>query len=289
MKHPQAIPHGLNAKDKECPAGLSLMRSISSRPEIGPICVMLLMFGLLGYFSIPAGEFSLNPFAGQGLDALGIRNSLRVISLLGIVALGAGFLIIAGEIDLSIGSMIGFAGVCMAMILRWGFSVVIPYISFEGGVHIEFITLIHLSEVTPVQAILITLCFTLFFGWLQGVIVVRSGLSSLIVTLGGLFFLRGLVEVSLRAFNHGPNQIKGVTSVTGLPDLKNIVKVPGHGEMQRTAAKELSNSDLLTLLRDVAPEKQRLPMPSSRATTPSPKPSAIELPISKSHQSPQSL
>ena len=182
------------------------LMALFSRPEIGPIGVMLLLFGMLGYFSIPAGEFSLNPFAGEGFNALGIRNNLRVISQLGIIALGAGLLIIAGEFDLSIGSMIGFAGACMAMILRWGFSVVIPYLSFEGGVHIEFFTLIHLSDVSPLGAIAITMCFTLFFGWLQGYIVVRSGLPSFIVTLGGLFFLRGLTEVSLRSFNHRPIQ-----------------------------------------------------------------------------------
>ena len=33
-----------------------------SRPEVGPIGVMLLLFGMLGYFSIPAGEMSWNPF-----------------------------------------------------------------------------------------------------------------------------------------------------------------------------------------------------------------------------------
>ncbi|MEC8743566.1 MAG: ABC transporter permease, partial [Pseudomonadota bacterium] len=181
------------------------LNRLLARPEIGPIGVMLLLFGMLGYFSIPAGEFSLNPFAGEGFNALGIRNNLRVISQLGIIALGAGLLIIAGEFDLSIGSMIGFAGATMAMILRWGFSIIIPYVSFDVGVHIEFFTLLHISDVSPIGAILITMCFTLFFGWLQGYIVVRSGLPSFIVTLGGLFFLRGLTEVSLRAFNHRPD------------------------------------------------------------------------------------
>ena len=180
---------------------------------------------MLGYFSIPTGEFSLNPFAGEGFNALGIRNNLRVISQLTIIALGAGLLIIAGEFDLSIGSMIGFAGACMAMILRWGFSIVIPYLSFEGGVHIEFFTLIHMPNVSPVGAIGITLCFTLFFGWLQGFIVVKSGLPSFIVTLGGLFFLRGLTEVSLRSFNHRPDQVKGATTVTEIPDLKNMINL----------------------------------------------------------------
>ena len=80
--------------------------AIFARPEVGPLGVMLLLFAMLGYFSIPQGEFSLNPFAGEGFNALGIRNNFRVISQLGIVALGAGMLIIAGEFDLSVGSMI---------------------------------------------------------------------------------------------------------------------------------------------------------------------------------------
>ena len=228
--------------------------ALFARPEIGPLGVMVLLFGMLGYFSIPTGELSWNPFAGEGFNALGIRNNLRVISQLAIIALGAGLLIIAGEFDLSIGSMIGFAGACMAMILRWGFTIIIPYISFDGGVHIEFLTLLHIPEVSALGALLITLCFTLFFGWLQGYIVVRTGLPSFIVTLGGLFFLRGLTEVSLRSFNHRPDQIKGATTVTEIPDIKNIIEVPGMGEMEREAAKALPEADLLSIIKDVPAE-----------------------------------
>ncbi len=227
------------------------LKAVFSRPEIGPIGVMLLLFGMLGYFSIPAGEFSLNPFAGEGFNALGIRNNLRVISQLGIIALGAGLLIIAGEFDLSIGSMIGFAGACMAMILRWGFAIVIPYISFDGGMHIAFFTVIHIENISPLTAIVITMCFTLFFGWLQGYIVVRSGLPSFIVTLGGLFFLRGLTEVSLRAFNHRPDQTKGATTVTEIPDIKNIINLPGYGEIEREAAKSLPEADLMAIAQSL--------------------------------------
>ena len=71
------------------------------------------------------------------------------------------------------------------------------------------------------------------------------------MTLGGLFFLRGLTEVSLRAFNHRPDQTKGATTVTELPDIKNIIDVPGHGEMERDAAKALPEADLMALLKDV--------------------------------------
>ena len=228
--------------------------AIFARPEVGPLGVMLLLFAMLGYFSIPQGEFSLNPFAGEGFNALGIRNNFRVISQLGIVALGAGMLIIAGEFDLSVGSMIGFAGGAMAMILKWGFAVVIPYISFEGGFHFEGIKLFEITNVSPLTALLITLVMTLFFGWFQGFIIVKSGIASFIVTLGGLFFLRGLTEVTYRAFNKKPDQTAGSTTVTDLPDIKNIINVPGHGEMERDAAKALSNEELLEILK-TAPEK----------------------------------
>ena len=228
--------------------------AIMSRPEIGPLGVMILLFCMLGYFSIPEGEFSLNPFSGEGFNALGIRNNFRVIAQLGIVALAAGMLIIAGEFDLSVGSMIGFAGGCMAMILKWGFAIVIPYISFVGGFHFEGYQLFEIRDVSPLSAILITLCMTLSFGWIQGWIIVKSGISSFIVTLGGLFFLRGLTEVSYRAFNRAPDQTAGSTTVTDLPDIKNIINVPGHGEMERDAAKALPNDQLLEILSN-APAK----------------------------------
>jgi simple sugar transport system permease protein len=229
--------------------------AILGRPEIGPIGVMLILFGLLGYFSIPEGEFSLNPFAGEGFNALGIRNNLRVISQLGIVALGAGLLIIAGEFDLSIGSMIGFAGGCMAMILKWGFALVIPYISFKGGMHFEGLKIFEIQDVRPLTAIFITLCFTLSFGWFQGWLIVKTGIASFIVTLGGLFFLRGVTEVSYRAFNRAKDQTAGSTTVTDLPDIKSIINVPGHGEMERAAAKSLPNEELLEILKTAPQEK----------------------------------
>ena len=223
--------------------------SLVKRPEIGPLGVMLLLFGMLGYFSIPAGEFSFNPFAGDGFNALGIRNNFRVVAQLGIIAIGAGLLIISGEFDLSIGSMMGFAAGVMAIILRWGFSIVIPYVSFDGGVHVETITLLRIENVSPIGAFLITLCFTLAFGWFQGWVIVKSGISSFIVTLGGLFFLRGATETIYRAFNKPADQSAGSTTVTDLPDFKNIIKVPGHGEMERVEAKSLPNQELLELLK----------------------------------------
>ena len=231
--------------------------AIFARPEVGPISVLFILFCLLGYFSIPEGQFSLNPFSGEGFNALGIRNNFRVISQLGIVALGAGMLIIAGEFDLSVGSMIGFAGGCMAMILKWGFAFVIPYISFQGGFHFESITLFKINDPSPLTALLITLCFTLAFGWFQGWLIVKSGIASFIVTLGGLFFLRGVTETAYRAFNKAPDQTAGSTTVTDLPDIKNIINIPGIGEIERADAKNLPNEKLLDIISTI-PEKTLL-------------------------------
>lgn len=227
------------------------MKKFFTRPEIGPLGVMLLLFGLLGYFSLPSGEFSINPFAGDGFNALGIRNNFRVVAQLGIIAIGAGLLIISGEFDLSIGSMMGFAAGVMAIILRWGFAIVIPYFSFDGGLHIETITLFKIENVSPLGAFFITLIFTLLFGWFQGWLIVKSGISSFIVTLGGLFFLRGLTETIYRAFNKPADQSAGSTTVTDLPDFKNIINVPGFGEMERKDAKTLPAEDLVSIIKDV--------------------------------------
>jgi len=194
------------------------------RPEIGPFGVMILLLLALGTFSVPEGVDSLNPFDGEGFNALGIRNNTRLVAQLGIIAIGAGLLIIAGEFDLSIGSMIGFSGMCMAVILKWGFHIVVPIVSSSpDGMSIEWIRIFSIDQVNPWMSVGITLCFTLFFGWLIGFIVVKTGLASFIVSLSFLFFLRGLTEVCFRAFNKPPDQSSGSTQVSGLPDIKALL------------------------------------------------------------------
>ena len=83
-----------------------------------------------------------------------------------IIAVGACLLMIAGEFDLSVGSMIGFTGMMIAI-----FSV-----TFDWPVWL---------------AILVTLALALSIGALNGFIVIKTGLPSFIVTLAFLFILRG--------------------------------------------------------------------------------------------------
>ena len=44
--------------------------ALISRPEVGPIGVMLLLFGMLGYFSIPAGRCHGTPLPVRDLVLL---------------------------------------------------------------------------------------------------------------------------------------------------------------------------------------------------------------------------
>ena len=92
---------------------------------------------------------------------------LTLSAELGIIATAAALLIIAGEFDLSVGSMIGFAGVVIGLTVReLGFPL-------WGGIASAFAV-----------AILV--------GYMNGLIVVKTRLPSFIVTLASLFILRGL-------------------------------------------------------------------------------------------------
>ncbi len=98
-----------------------------------------------------------------------IRNITRFTSILGLVAIGEALLILTREIDLSVGSVYGLVG--------------IAFISLEAtlGIPISFVVALSLAA---------------GIGLLNAVLVLRGGLSSMIVTLGGLFFYRGVIYVS---------------------------------------------------------------------------------------------
>src|ERR1700737_2316517 len=91
----------------------------------------------------------------------------RYTAILGLLAIGQTFVILIREIDLSVGSVYGAIG-------------------------IAFISLEHQLSV-PLSAFL-ALLFALTIGLINAVIVIHGRLSSMIVTLGGLFFYGGLVN-----------------------------------------------------------------------------------------------
>lgn len=135
----------------------SNLRRWLSKPEFGALAGTVLVFLFFGVAAQGSGMF----------NADGILNWVTVSAQLMILAVGAALLMIAGEFDLSLGSMIGFAGMMIA----------IPTIYF--GLPVWF-------------SVVLTFAGALAIGFLNGLIVVRTGLPSFIVTLAFLFILRGL-------------------------------------------------------------------------------------------------
>ncbi len=146
------------------------------RPELGGICGTVIVFVFFLLFAFDSGMF-----APQG-----IMNWSIVSAQFMIIAVGACLLMIAGEFDLSVGSMIGFSGMMIAV-----FGVVLGWPMWI--------------------AILITFALALAIGALNGWIVIRTGLPSFIVTLAFLFILRGFTI-------YIPQKVESKTIIGGIRD-----------------------------------------------------------------------
>lgn len=121
----------------------------------------LTLIGLLLFLWLLLGIFTVSFWT-----PLNISNLLRQGSMTAILALGQTFVIITAGIDLSVGAIVGFAGVIVAWLLQSG---------------------------VPVwAAILITLLFGVLIGAFHGFGIVRMGLPPFIITLATLTSLRGI-------------------------------------------------------------------------------------------------
>ncbi len=135
---------------------VSPLRRFLNRPEFGAVAGTILVF--LVFLLLTGGKGFLEP--------RGIAGELQVAAQIGILGATVSLLMIAGEFDLSIGSMIGAAGLVLALCL----------------VHFQL----------PVWlSVIITFAFAMGWGFLNGWIVVKTGLPSFLVTLASLFILRG--------------------------------------------------------------------------------------------------
>jgi simple sugar transport system permease protein len=157
---PSKAPHHLTLHSSRY---LRLVR----RPELGALVGCVVVYVI---FAVIAGNQGFVSFAATG----GILN---VAAQLGIVATPVGLLVIAGEIDLSVGSVIGFAQIAVPI----------------GN------TFYHV----PMWAMIaLAMAFGAAVGALNGIITVRTGLPSFIVTLGTWFAVYGLgLGLSLQLAN----------------------------------------------------------------------------------------
>ncbi|MDO9418579.1 galactofuranose ABC transporter, permease protein YjfF [Pararhizobium sp.] len=99
-----------------------------------------------------------------------IGNLLTDNAFLGIAAVGMTFVILSGGIDLSIGSVIAFTGVFLAVVLE------------NTSIH-------------PLAAFVLVLGITSLFGAVMGAIIHHLEMPAFIVTLAGMFLARGMAFV----------------------------------------------------------------------------------------------
>jgi len=165
-----------HADDRVRKVGLASI--LLQRPEIGAVVGAVLVFVV---FAVWAG--------GNGfLSPAGTASYLEVAAQVGIVASAVALLMIAGEFDLSVGSVVGAAGMVVAI-----------SIGIVG---------------LPVWlSVILAFAFALVIGFINGYLVVRTRLPSFIVTLGMLFILRGLTIGITRALT-GRTQVGGLAVAT---------------------------------------------------------------------------
>ena len=121
------------------------------RPEAG---AFLGLVAVLLFFAVFGGLTFLKP--------AGMSSWLNVAANLGIIAIPVGLLMIAGELDISVGAMVPFGAMTTAVI------------SGHYGLPIWL-------------GIAVALGFGVLVGLINGYMVIRTAVPSLIVTLGSLF------------------------------------------------------------------------------------------------------
>jgi simple sugar transport system permease protein len=146
------------------------------RPEVGAILGALLLWMIFAYLG-----------GGSGfLTVAGTAGILEVAAQIGIVGTSVALLMIAGQFDLSVGSTVGATGMVLALALA----------------------VFHL----PVwAAVLLALTLGLGVGLVNGLLVIKTGLPSFIVTLASYYVLRGATIAGARA-------VTGLTTVGGLDE-----------------------------------------------------------------------
>lgn len=128
-----------------------------------------------------------------------VGNLLTDNAFIGITAVGMTFVIISGGIDLSVGAVIGFSGVFVAVLINW------------LGFH-------------PLLAFVIVLITASIFGAIMGCVIHYLEVPPFVVTLAGMFLARGAASVITQdsiAINH-----EFYTQISSF-----YLKLPGGGKL----------------------------------------------------------
>ncbi len=143
----------------QSPALMGFRQFLAYRPETIAVFVAIVVFLLLGYV---IGEEFLSP--------INVTVTLIRTAELGIAALGVGFLMLAAQYDLSVGSVLAVSSLLGLVILNAG--------------------------VPAPLAVILTLLTCITIGLVHGILIVRLGLPSFILTIGALLLWRGVALVT---------------------------------------------------------------------------------------------
>lgn len=136
---------------------ISKLGGLLRRPEAG---AFLGLVAVLIFFAFFGGVTFLKP--------AGMSSWLNVAANLGVIAIPVGLLMIAGELDISVGAMVPFGAMTVAVI------------SGHYGLSIWL-------------GIAVAMTFGILVGLINGYMVIKTAVPSLIVTLGSLFAVQGIV------------------------------------------------------------------------------------------------
>lgn len=165
---------------------VSPLRRLLSRPEMGAIGGAIAVWI---FFAVVAGDRGF-------LTLRGTASYLEVAAQLGIVAVAVALLMIGGEFDLSVGSIIGASGMILTIL------------AVEYGWNIW-------------AAILIALLFAAAIGFFNGYLVIKTRLPSFIVTLASLFIIRG-ATIGITRLITGRTQVGGLANAPGYESARAI-------------------------------------------------------------------
>jgi putative multiple sugar transport system permease protein len=190
----ETIITGVPAPESAVPADSSFWKN--NLRDYGLLVSLLL---IMAFFEIVTGGVL---FRGVNVTNLILQNSYIVI-----MALGMLLVIVGGNIDLSVGSIVGFVGGCAAMLMV-GFHV--PWLDFDLKL--------------PWQLVIpLALILGGAIGVFQGYFIAYSKIPSFIVTLAGMLIFRGLTGNMLQGQFVGPFA-KGFQSISAgfIPDFSDF-------------------------------------------------------------------
>lgn len=145
------------------PATAAIRNSLGSVPGAGAIVGFV---AILMLFSISSDLF---------LEQRSIAGILATNITRGIVAIGITFLMISGEFDLSVGSIFGAGAMVFLLMMT------------EGALGIP--------PMSVIPSAIVALIFCGILGFINGIILIRTGIPSFIVTLGTLLAYRAILLV----------------------------------------------------------------------------------------------